>query len=204
MASLDLPRVVRSQGVADLSRDALRDSYETVFAVCRGAGVSRSDAEDIAQDIWLWLLRSGLPAHVIRPAWLRVVARNFLKRYWRARCRRGRREAAAVATMPHFSDPTAELNDRMLANQIEGRLPADQAGLLRLLRRGSSFAAAALAQGIPPGSHYVVRRRLLAGVGAALEATPGLRTAAPSGRGRGRTAPRIATRGITPPAPPSV
>src|ERR1700682_66531 len=61
--------------------------YAGITAACMLAGISAADAEDVAQDIWEWLFRSGNIATAAIAPWLAAVTANFIRRHWRRRLR---------------------------------------------------------------------------------------------------------------------
>ncbi len=145
-------------------RDGIPAIYSRIFKACLVAGLGSFDAEDVAQDIWLWLLRSGRQSEALMTPWLGAVAQNFIRRYWRGRRRRSIRECQAVAETSVLRpvDGTEALDSRLSLDRMETRLPVTEAKLLHLVRRGCSFAQAVKELGIPRGSRSYFRKRLIA------------------------------------------
>jgi DNA-directed RNA polymerase specialized sigma24 family protein len=155
---------VRQQNESTLvSAEEILRVYGRIAQTCRYAGLPRADSEDIAQEIWTWLLRAGELAEALRADWMSAVTRNFILRYWRRTRRHAFREGIsleATAEPEAFqSDPErhqAELLDRMNA-----RLPGTERNLLIFIRRGYSFIEAADALRVPRGSRAYFKRRLI-------------------------------------------
>lgn len=159
--------VVPSKAVGGDGRtvsDGVPAIYARIVKACHLAGLNAFDAEDLAQDIWLWLLRSGREAEAEVTPWLGAVAQNFIRRYWRGRMRRSVREYQAVAETSALlpEDGTEALDSRLSLDRMEARLPAVEAKLLHLVRRGSSFAQAVQELHIPRGSRSYFRKQLIA------------------------------------------
>jgi DNA-directed RNA polymerase specialized sigma24 family protein len=143
----------------------IRLIHAKVVRTCLVTGLSISDAEDLAQDLFIWLLRGGSMPAIVWSPWLAAVVRNFIRRYWRRRSVRSLREARATVEARVFSG-TDERSDsievRLSLDRIEKRLPEVEAALLRLVRRGCSFAEAVKLLEIPRGSKTFFRKRLIA------------------------------------------
>ena len=165
------PSKASSSGAATVC-DGVPAIYARIFKACLVAGLSPFDAEDVTQDIWLWLWRSGRQSDALVTPWLGAVAQNFIRRYWRGRKRRSLREHQAVAETLALRpvDGTEGLDSRLSLDRMETRLPATEAKLLRLVRRGCSFAQAVKELGIPRGSRSYFRKRLIAHLAEALRA----------------------------------
>lgn len=149
--------------------------YSRVFKACLFAGLGPSDAEDVAQDIWLWLIRSGRESDALVTPWLGAVAQNYIRRYWRGRKRRSVREsqAGAETSARNPRDEAEQLDSRLSLDRMEARLPETEARLLHLVRRGCSFAQAVRQLGIPRGSRCYFRKRLIVHLREGLTASAG-------------------------------
>ena len=162
------------QGHSEPGPDSgIPEAYVRILRVCQAAGMSPSDAQDVAQDVFLWLLlHPDLPAPT-ELKWLGVVVQNFIRRHWQAKKVRVARESLAHAEAAVFAredDGAATVNARLSLDRIEGRLPEVEARLLRTVRSGSSFAEAVKDQGIPRGSRTFFRKRLIAHMAGGLRA----------------------------------
>lgn len=136
-----------------------------IVRTCVAARLPRHDAEDLAQDIWLWLLRTGPPEQFTN-AWLQAVTRNFLLRYWRQSVRAlSRHEELTERELPvPDASETERLELALSLDRIAGTLPPREQRLLGLLRKGHSFSDAADLAGVPKGSRHFCRSRLLESV----------------------------------------
>jgi DNA-directed RNA polymerase specialized sigma24 family protein len=129
------------------------------------AGLGLSDAEDVAQDLFLWLIRDGSMLAFVSSPWLAGVARNFVRRYWRGRSVRSLKESRATSeaeVFAHRDDSAKAIEVKLSLDRIERRLPEVEARLLHLVRSGCSFAEAVGTLGIPRGSRTFFRKRLIA------------------------------------------
>jgi DNA-directed RNA polymerase specialized sigma24 family protein len=143
----------------------IRLIHAKVVRTSLAMGLSISDAEDLAQDLFIWLLRGGSMPAITWSPWLAAVVRNFVRRYWRGRSVRSLRESRATVEARVFSAATERsdsIDVRLSLDRIERRLPDVEASLLRLVRRGCSFAEAAKLLEIPRGSKTFFRKRLIA------------------------------------------
>lgn len=155
------------------SDEDIPEAYVRILRVCRGAGLCPSDAQDVAQDVFLWLLlHPDLPAPT-EVKWLRVVVQNFIRRHWQARKVRGARESLAHAEAAVFAredDGAGRVDITLSLDRIGEGLPAVEGRLLHMVRSGCSFAEAVTAHGIPRGSRTFFRKRLIAHMAGALRA----------------------------------
>ena len=153
-------------GIAESdSPEGIQEAYVSVLQACVFAGLALPDAEDVAQEIFLWLLRSGPLLTLPAVPWLAAVARNFVRRYWRQKHVRKLREAAAVtetATLARRDNATESVDLRLSLDRVERWLQEVEAEVLRLVRDGCSFPEAVRVLGIPRGSRSLLRKRLLA------------------------------------------
>jgi len=131
-------------------------AYARILRVCSFARLPAADAEDIAQDIWVWLIETGRSPEAVSPHWLAGVAINYVRRHWRARSRRLARESSA-GSGPHLG---IDLETRISFDEIERGLPGLESSLLRLLRGGATFAEASRRLRIPRGSSDYYRKLL--------------------------------------------
>jgi DNA-directed RNA polymerase specialized sigma24 family protein len=163
---------VHSNRAPDRSAEEIYAAYQQIHTACRRAGLSPADADDVAQDIWAWLLRSGKPAELLATAWLGAVAQNYIRRYWRGRKRRQVHEARAgvegLTRRPAEASET--IDSRLSLDRMERRLPSVEARLLHLVRLGWTFAGAIRHLRIPRGSRSCLRKRLIAHLASGLRA----------------------------------
>jgi DNA-directed RNA polymerase specialized sigma24 family protein len=141
-------------------------AYARILRVCSFARLPASDAEDIAQDIWVWLIESGRSPEAVSPHWLAGVTLNYVRRYWRAQSRRVARESRAGSG----PNPDLDIETRISFDEIERGLPGLESSLLRLLRGGATFAEASRRLRIPRGSSDYYRKLLYSHISLRLRA----------------------------------
>ena len=143
--------------------DSIRAAYRTMTRVCRCSGLSPADAEDLAQDLWEWLIRAGIPMTQIATPWLKEAVRNYILRFRRRSGLRRAREGRLPETgpEPQSSPLLAALESNDVLDQIAKALPTCERNLFDLVRRGHSIAEAARVLGIPRGSCAYYRERLI-------------------------------------------
>ena len=146
---------------ADLDEIFRRD-YELVVGVAARVLGSRDQAEDVAQDVFLSLGRSSVPAGEAR-GWLSVAAVHTALNLLRSgRRRTSREETAAVAADTLVSDvaeAVVTLEERSHVRAALARLPRKQAVALVLRHSGLSYAEVAAALDLSPGSVGTTVRR---------------------------------------------
>lgn len=144
------------------AKAALRISGRITRA-CIHAGLAPADAEDVAQDIWEWLLRTGNVSLAQEIPWLGAVAQNYIRRFWRRSFRRSIRERAALvsAGQARFDEPAKGLESKEVLDRLSAALPDRERKLLTLIRSGYSLAEAARALKIPRGSRSYYGDRLI-------------------------------------------
>ena len=129
-------------------------SYSRILTSCVFAGLPAADAEDVAQDIWVWLLGQGTPALAVSMPWLSAVARNFILRYRRRSCRHSFREGRSLddGPDPRSSREETDLEINELFEKTAALLPEVERRLLDLIRNGYTLAESARILRIPRGS----------------------------------------------------
>ncbi len=122
-----------------------------------------SEAEGVAQEVWLWLLRLGTPSAKIDTPWLEAVVRHFVLRRRREAARRWHRERRWAESMTQRCEPDRDrsLDGAALLRRMEEALAGKDRRVLDLIRLGFTFAEATAALGIPRGSRDRVYRRLV-------------------------------------------
>ncbi len=157
----------RRQGDSRSGREPetwISESYSRILTSCVCAGLRASEADDVAQDIWLWLLRQETPALILSMPWLTAVSRNFILRYRRRSFRRNTREGRPLdaAPEPRTAESLKALEASELLDRVAAAVPEIERRLLALIRRGHSLAEASRLLGIPRGSRAYYHRRLIA------------------------------------------
>jgi DNA-directed RNA polymerase specialized sigma24 family protein len=144
--------------------DWIHTSYSRILKCCLCTGLASSEADDIAQDIWLWLLREGSLAREVSTPWLAAVARNFILRYWRRKYRRSTLEECSLDACPEprTQEVLRELEVDDLLDRVAAALPETERRMLALIRSGHSLAESARLLGVPRGSRGYYQRRLVA------------------------------------------
>lgn len=157
--------------------EALVDRYGgLVYATVRKAGVPRSDAEDVAQEVFRHLLRSlGSVREIERlPGWIVQVARRESWRANRAAARPDRRQPSG--TQDPASGPQEDDHDRFerdcMVRAALGAIDERCQSLLRVLflsGEEAGYASAARQFGITENSVGPIRNRCLKRLLAALD-----------------------------------
>jgi len=144
------------------SEGAALEIYAQILRVCLSAGIARAESEDIAQDIWTWLLRSGSPILALTAPWLSAVAQNYVLRYRRRAGWLRAREGVAIDAIPEpgCSADARRLEATEVLDRMAAVLPQTERRLLALIRDGHTLAGAARMLGIPRGSRTFYRARL--------------------------------------------
>lgn len=138
------------------------EHYDRVYAVLIRLLGNREEAEDLAQETFLRLYRSHLPAgqgHNLS-GWLYRVATRLAFNALRARRRRLQHEQALAETVlaEQAGDPTdladiaALSEERQRVRSVLAELPERQAQLLLLRHLGLSYKELAAALDVAPGS----------------------------------------------------
>jgi len=143
---------------------SIRASYKMIARECLWAGLSPADSDDLAQDLWEWLIRNGVPASAIATPWMMGVVRNYIRRFRRrSRCQEARETGPLErAAEPHSEEPLAVIESSELLDLVSGVLPKRERDLLALIRLGYSLPEASRALNIPAGSRAYSSGRLIA------------------------------------------
>ncbi len=145
----------------DLAEIFRRDYPRVVGVAARVLG-SRDEAEDVAQEVFVSLSRSSVPAGDAR-GWLSVAAAHGALNLLRSRRRRTSREQFVAthrdAVVADVADTVITLEQRGQVREALSRLPEKQAVMLVLRHSGLSYAAVAAALRVPPGSVGTTVRR---------------------------------------------
>lgn len=148
----------------DYPDETVRVSCEQITRACVCAGLSPADAEDLAQDIWIWMIRVGVPVAVIATPWMKAVVHNYILRFRRRDYSHRVREGQPLETVPEPASCQAEgiLESNELLDRLASMLPKRERSLLTLIRRGYSLPEAARLLRIPAGSRDYYQGRLIA------------------------------------------
>jgi DNA-directed RNA polymerase specialized sigma24 family protein len=162
---MDAPPWKDSGGRAEVySDEAVRTSQVQIIRACVGAGLSSADAEDLAQDVWTWIIGVGVPVEVLATPWLNAVVHNYILRFRRRSGSHREREGQSIETAQEQAcwQPEALLESNELLDNLASLLPTRERSLLALIRRGYTLPEAARRLGIPPGSRAYRQGRLIA------------------------------------------
>ena len=194
--SVDAPPWESGNGQAEsYSEEMIRAANGRITRACLCMGLSLADSEEIAQEIWIWVLRLGVPTALMTTPWLKAVVHNHVLRHRRRSYSRAVREGRTLESVPEprVWQPFARLEAKDLLDRVASLLPERERDLLALIRRGYSLPEASRRLGIPDGSraYYQGRlidyaRRVLKRPGAATlkRSQPGNRTSRSSRAGR--------------------
>jgi RNA polymerase sigma factor (sigma-70 family) len=141
-----------------------RAEYARVVGIANRVLDDQTEAEDVAQDVFLSFYR-GHPANAgYAAAWLHAAAAHAALNALRARGRRTRREAGQAVSVdtPASDDPAASAasaETRAEVRAILARLPERSAALLALRYAGLSYAEIAAALDVRASSVGTLLRR---------------------------------------------
>jgi len=137
--------------------------YGKVVAVANRVLADRTEAEDVAQEVFLDFHRKHRPDAGYAPAWLHRAAVHTALNRIRSRKRRERREIADARTRDRaVVDPqqVVEIDeDRRLVRDALARLPAKAASVLALRYSGLSYVEVGSALGVGTGQVGTLLRR---------------------------------------------
>jgi RNA polymerase sigma-70 factor (ECF subfamily) len=138
-----------------------RREYRQVVGVAARVLGSQSEAEDVAQEVFLSFGRSAVPADEAG-GWLAVAAVHTALNHLRSGRRRSAREEVArdgTATVPDVADLVIARAERSSVRAALARLPHRQAAALVLRHSGLSYTEVAAALDLSPTSVGTTVRR---------------------------------------------
>jgi DNA-directed RNA polymerase specialized sigma24 family protein len=144
-----------------LSHEQISLVYHWIWTACADAGLSRSDAQDVAQDLWLWLLTVNKLALASEKQWLSAVTQNFIRRRYRQLSRQRLREGTPISYDIAFTDQRQRIESNEMLTRFSRVLPEKERRILMLIRAGYTVAEAARALRIPRGSRAYFGDRLV-------------------------------------------
>jgi RNA polymerase sigma-70 factor (ECF subfamily) len=154
----------RAAALSPAFESLFRAEYARVVAIAHRVLDDQTEAEDVAQDVFLSFYRAHPADAAYAAAWLHAAAAHAGLNALRARDRRTRREAAQAVPMEAATseDPAAmvassETRDEVRA--ILARLPERSAALLALRYAGLSYAEIAAALDVRASSVGTLLRR---------------------------------------------
>src|SRR5262249_14815882 len=144
--------------------DSIRALYGVISKTDFFASLTAADTDDVAQDLWEWLIRAGIPLAVISAPWLRAAVRNYIMRFRRRTAYHNAREGRSLESMPEPPSqpllPLLESNE--LLDHVAAVLPSTERRMLKLIRCGYTVADAARLLRIPAGSRDFYKGRIIA------------------------------------------
>jgi DNA-directed RNA polymerase specialized sigma24 family protein len=157
-----LPRKGREEAGPD-SLSGIPEAYARIQNLCVIAGLPSLDVDDVAQDVFLWLLRNGPLLALPAMPYLGAVVRNFIQRYRRERSCRRQVEGVSLADAaePRAREPGETLESKEILDRVAAVLPEQERDLLVLIRFGYSLQEAANILDIPKGSQGFYKGRLV-------------------------------------------
>jgi RNA polymerase sigma factor (sigma-70 family) len=140
--------------------DVFRRDYRRIVGVAARVLGSGSEAEDVAQEVFLAFGRSSVPAGEAC-GWLSVAAVHTALNHLRTGRRRAAREESVAdeATVPDVADEVVGLEERTRVRTALAGLPRKQATALVLRHSGLSYAEVAAALDMSVGSVGTTVRR---------------------------------------------
>jgi RNA polymerase sigma factor (sigma-70 family) len=137
-----LPRQGRGEGAGPDSPNGILEAYARIQCLCLAAGVPSIDADDLAQDVFAWLLRNGPLLALPAMPWLAAVARNYIKRYRRERSYRRKVDGVSLTDTiePQAEEPQEALEIKELLDRVAAVLPEEDRKILTLIRSGYTQA----------------------------------------------------------------
>jgi DNA-directed RNA polymerase specialized sigma24 family protein len=189
-----LPRKGRGAGAGPDSPNGILEAYARIQQICLIAGLPPLDAEDVAQDVFLLLLRNGPLLALPAMPYLSAVVRNFIHNYRRERRYRRYIEGVSLAgaAEPRASGPAESIETNEMLDRVASVLPDKERQLLALIRSGYTIATASRMLKIPRGSRAYfggrlvecARRELRARKASGLALAPYFATRCPKGHQR--------------------
>jgi RNA polymerase sigma-70 factor (ECF subfamily) len=137
--------------------------YGKVVAVANRVLADRTEAEDVAQEVFLDFHRKHRAEASYAPAWLHRAAVHTALNRIRGRKRRERRELTEAQRQdPPVVDPQQVVEveeDRRLVREALSRMPAKAASVLALRYSGLSYVEVGAALGVGAGQVGTLLRR---------------------------------------------
>jgi len=137
--------------------------YGKVVAVANRVLADRTEAEDVAQEVFLDFHRKHRPEAGYAPAWLHRAAVHSALNRIRSRKRRERRELTDARSRDHaVVDPQQVVEiqeDRRLVREALARMPGKAASVLALRYSGLSYVEVGDALGVGAGQVGTLLRR---------------------------------------------
>jgi DNA-directed RNA polymerase specialized sigma24 family protein len=145
-----------------LADDELLPLIARITTAAVFAGLAVPDAEDLAQDVFTWLVASGNLEKAHIAPWLAAVTQNFLLRYlrrhWRETRRRACDQGGSACETSAYSDGA---DAKLFLDRLAARSPLRERRLIELMAGGFRLSEAARQIGIRHGSeqHHLAQIR---------------------------------------------
>jgi RNA polymerase sigma factor (sigma-70 family) len=155
----------RAAVLSPLFEQLFRTEYVRVVGIAHRVLADQTEAEDVAQDVFVSFYRAHPADAPYASAWLHAAAAHAALNALRARDRRSRREAAQAVSLdtPVTSDDPADAavasETRAEVRAILARLPERSAAMLALRYAGLSYAEIAAALDVRASSVGTLLRR---------------------------------------------
>jgi RNA polymerase sigma-70 factor (ECF subfamily) len=137
--------------------------YQRVVSIANRVLRDRSEAEDVAQEVFLDFSRKHSPLADYAPAWLYRAATHAALNQIRARKRRETRElqsSAGVSPSEPGADELVQLaEDQRMIREALARMPKKSAAVLALRSSGLTYTETAAALGVGVGQEGNMLRR---------------------------------------------
>lgn len=137
--------------------------YRRVVSIAGRVLRDQSEAEDVAQEVFLDFSRKHSPVADYAPAWLHRAATHAALNQVRSRKRRESRElqdqAGATLSEPGADELVERSEDRRMVREALARLPRKSAAVLALRSSGLTYAETAAALGVGVGQVGTMLRR---------------------------------------------
>lgn len=157
------PLIGKSRAMSDGFERLFNAEYQRVVSIAHRVLRDRSEAEDVAQEVFLEFHRKHSPLADYAPAWLHRAATHAALNQIRGRRRRESRELRDYAGRPEAAPGADELiersEDRRMVREALARLPKRSAAVLALRSSGLTYAETAAALGVGVGQVGTMLRR---------------------------------------------
>jgi RNA polymerase sigma factor (sigma-70 family) len=153
----------KSRSMSDGFERLFMAEYQRVVSIANRVLRDRSEAEDVAQEVFLDFSRKHSPLADYAPAWLHRAATHAALNQVRRRKRRETREVetqAGVSRSEPGADEVVERSeDQRMVREALARMPKKSAAVLALRSSGLTYAETAAALGVGVGQVGTMLRR---------------------------------------------
>jgi RNA polymerase sigma factor (sigma-70 family) len=157
------PLIGKSRPMTDGFERLFNAEYQRVVSIASRVLRDRSEAEDVAQEVFLDFSRKHSPMADYAPAWLHRAATHAALNQVRGRKRRESRElhnhAGEARSEPGADEMVERSEDQRMIREALARLPKKSAAVLALRSSGLTYAETAAALGVGVGQVGTMLRR---------------------------------------------